>query len=212
VRRGCQNVDPIKILLITTSRQAGGPRRFPLSQRAVRCASRSGPDYEYKRNGTVNLFVFLDAHRSWRKVKVTDNRTAVDVAACMRDLTDVHYPKADRMRVVLNNLSTHTAGALYEAFPACEARRVLDRLESHYVPKHASCLTWSRLTSACPRPGPRPPHRYSAAPPIRNPRLGTTAKCRTRPYQMDVHNRQGTKMGRAYPCQTDIRRPKLKES
>src|SRR6516225_5590793 len=97
-------------------------------------------DYEYKRNGTVNLFVFLDAHRPWRKVKVTDSRTAVDFAACMRDLTEVHYPKAARIRVVLDNLSTHTAGALYEAFPPCEARRVLERLEFHYVPKHASWL------------------------------------------------------------------------
>jgi len=67
-------------------------------------------DYEYKRNGTINLFVFLDAHRPWRKVKVTDSRTAVDFAACMRDLTDVHYPKAARIRVVLDNLSIHTAG------------------------------------------------------------------------------------------------------
>ena len=97
-------------------------------------------DYEYKRNGTVNLFVFLDAHRPWRKVKVTNSRTAIDFAACMRDLVDVHYPKAERIRVVLDNLSTHSAGALYEAFPACEARRVLGRLEFHFVPKHASWL------------------------------------------------------------------------
>jgi hypothetical protein len=67
----------------------------------------------------------LDAHRPWRKVEVTDSRTAIDFAACMRDLVDVHYPKAERIRVVLDNLSTHSAGALYEAFPACEARRVL---------------------------------------------------------------------------------------
>ena len=97
-------------------------------------------DCEYRRNGTVNLFVFLDVHRPWRKVKVTDNRSAVDFAACMRDLTDVHFPKADRIRVVLDNLSTHSAGALYRAFPASEARRVLRRLEFHYVPKHASWL------------------------------------------------------------------------
>jgi DDE superfamily endonuclease len=106
-------------------------------------------DYEYKRNGTVNLFVFLDAHRPWRKVKVTDSRTAVDFAACMRDLTDVHYPKAERIRVVLDNLSTHSAGALYEAFPACEARRVLDLLEFHYVPSTPAGSTWSRSKSAC---------------------------------------------------------------
>lgn len=97
-------------------------------------------DCEYKRNGTANLFVFLDAHRSWRHVKVTDSRAAVDFAACMRELADIHFPQAERIRVVLDNLSTHTVGALYQAFTACEARRVLQRLEFHYVPKHASWL------------------------------------------------------------------------
>ena len=97
-------------------------------------------DCEYKRNGTANLFVFLDAHRPWRKVKVTDSRTAIDFAICMRELTDVDFPTAERIRVVVDNLSTHSAGALYQAFPACEARRVLRRLEFHYVPKHASWL------------------------------------------------------------------------
>jgi transposase len=97
-------------------------------------------DYEYRRNGTANLFVFADAHRSWRKVKVTDRRTAHDFAHCMRDLVDVHYPQADLVRVVMDNLSTHTAGALYETFPAQEAHRVLHRLEFHYTPKHASWL------------------------------------------------------------------------
>jgi DDE superfamily endonuclease len=73
-------------------------------------------------------------------VKVTESRAAVDFAACMRELTDVHFPEAERIRVVLDNLSTHSAGALYHAFPAPEARRVLRRLEFHYVPKHASWL------------------------------------------------------------------------
>src|ERR1700757_3463738 len=77
-------------------------------------------DCEYRRNGTANLFVFLDAHRPWRHVKVTDQRTAHDFAVCMRDLADIHYPHADRIRVVMDNLSTHTAGALYETFPAQE--------------------------------------------------------------------------------------------
>jgi transposase len=97
-------------------------------------------DCEYRRNGTANLFVFLDAHKSWRHVKVTDHRTARDFADCMRDLADIHYPDAERIRVVMDNLSTHTAGALYEAFPASEAHRVLQRLEFHYTPKHASWL------------------------------------------------------------------------
>jgi transposase len=103
-------------------------------------------DCEYRRNGTVNMFIFLDAHRPWRKVKVTDRRTAEDFAICMRELSDVHFPEADRIRVVLDNLSTHSSGALYQAFPPCEARRVLRRLEFHYVPKHA---TWWRSKSAC---------------------------------------------------------------
>ena len=97
-------------------------------------------DSEYKRNGTANLFVFLDAHQPWRHVKVTDHRTASDFAYCMRDLADVHYAEADVIRVVLDNLSTHTAGALYETFTAEEAHRLLKRLEFHYTPKHASWL------------------------------------------------------------------------
>jgi hypothetical protein len=97
-------------------------------------------DCEYKRNGTANLFIFLDVHRPWRKVKVTDTRTAVDFAVCMQELVDVHFPKAECIRVVQDNLSTHTAGALYQAFPPAEARRLLNRLEFHYVPKHASWL------------------------------------------------------------------------
>jgi len=97
-------------------------------------------DCEYKRNGTAHLFVFLNVHQPWRKIKVTESRAAVDFAACMRDLADVHFPKAERIRIVLDNLSTHSAGALYQAFPAPEARQLLRRLEFHYVPKHASWL------------------------------------------------------------------------
>jgi transposase len=97
-------------------------------------------DCEYRRNGTVNLFVFLDAHRPWRRVKVTEQRAARDFAECMRELVDIDYPQADQIRVVLDNLSTHSPGALYDAFPAPQARRLLRRLEFHYVPKHASWL------------------------------------------------------------------------
>lgn len=111
-------------------------------------------DYEYRRNGTANLFVFVDAHRSWRHVKVTQQRTALDFAECMRDLVDIHYPNATMIRVVLDNLSTHRAKNLYEAFPADEARRILKRLEFHYTPKHASWLNMveieiSVLSSQC---------------------------------------------------------------
>ena len=97
-------------------------------------------DYEYRRNGTVNLFMFLDANRPWRKVKVTARRTAEDYAHCMRDLVDVHYPNAETIRVVQDNLSSHSAGALYQAFAPAEARRILRRLDFHFTPKHASWL------------------------------------------------------------------------
>lgn len=111
-------------------------------------------DYEYSRNGTANLFVFVDAHRPWRHVKVTEHRTALDFAECMRDLVDVHYPDANLIRVVMDNLSTHRAKNLYEAFPPEEARRILRRLEFHFTPKHASWLNMveieiSVLSSQC---------------------------------------------------------------
>jgi transposase len=97
-------------------------------------------DCEYKRNGTANLFVFLDAHRSWRRVKVTDRRAAEDFAQCMRELVDIHFSHAEKIRVVLDNLSTHSPAALYQALPPEDARRVLRRIEFHYTPKHASWL------------------------------------------------------------------------
>lgn len=97
-------------------------------------------DYEYRRNGTANVFMAVDAHRSWRAAKVTERRTAVDFAEWMRDLVDGPYAGYERIQVVLDNLSTHTSAAFYEAFAPAEARRVLRKLEFHYVPKHASWL------------------------------------------------------------------------
>lgn len=97
-------------------------------------------DSEYRRNGTANLFVMVDAHRTWRHVKVTDQRTGQDFAACMRDLVDQHYPRAQKIRVILDNLSTHSAASLYNSFAPHEARRIMSKLEFHYTPKHASWL------------------------------------------------------------------------
>jgi transposase len=97
-------------------------------------------DYEYRRNGTANIFVAVDAHQPRRYTKVTARRTAVDFAEWLRDLVDVHYTRTERILLVLDNLSTHTPAALYEAFPPAEARRLCSRLEFHYVPKHASWL------------------------------------------------------------------------
>jgi transposase len=102
-------------------------------------------DSEYKRNGTANLFVMVDANRSWRKVKVTDRRANQDFALCMRELADIEYPGADKIRVVMDNLSTHTASAIYQTFPPAQARRILRRLEFHYTPRHASWLNMAEI-------------------------------------------------------------------
>lgn len=120
-----------------TPRQLIGESRVPVAPKPGKTARF---DYEYVRNGTANVFMFVDAHRSWRHAKVTDRRACADFAECMRDLVDTHYPAAERIRVVLDNLSTHTASALYETYEPEEARRILRRLEFHYTPKHASWL------------------------------------------------------------------------
>jgi transposase len=88
----------------------------------------------------VNIFAFFEPKRGWRHLDVTDRRTAVDFALAMRRLVDEHYPEAEKVRVVLDNLNTHTGAALYQALAPEEARRILRRLEFHYTPKHASWL------------------------------------------------------------------------
>jgi len=102
-------------------------------------------DYEYVRNGTANLFVVVDPTAGRRHVTVTERRTKADFAAQMKHLCDVLYPDAAVIRVVLDNLNTHTAGALYEAFAPAEARRLAAKLEFHYTPKHASWLNMAEL-------------------------------------------------------------------
>ena len=102
-------------------------------------------DYEYVRNGTANLFVVVDPTAGRRHVTVTERRTKADFAEQMRRLCDEWYPDAERVRVVLDNLNTHTVGALYEAFAPAEARRLAAKLEFHYTPKHASWLNMAEL-------------------------------------------------------------------
>ena len=102
-------------------------------------------DYEYARHGTANLFMMCQPLAGWREVKVTTQRRKVDFAHCMKDLVDVHFPEAVIIRVVLDNLNTHTPGALYEAFPPAQARRILRKLEFHYTPKHGSWLNMAEI-------------------------------------------------------------------
>ena len=171
-------------------------------------------DCEFRRNGTVNLFIFLDAHRPWRKVKVTDRRTAEDFAICMRELSDVHFPEADRIRVVLDNLSTHSSGALYQAFPPCEARRVLRRLEFHYVPKHASWLNMVEieigvLRGQClDRRIATPERLVSEIAAWERQRNATRAQVKW----MFTTEKARAKMGRAYPEPASIKAHPTKES
>ena len=97
-------------------------------------------DYEYERNGVANLFMMFAPLEGWRYVKVTDRHAAVDYAHVLKDLSDVHFPRAEKIVLVQDNLSTHTPASLYATFPAAEARRLFERFEWHYTPRHGSWL------------------------------------------------------------------------
>jgi hypothetical protein len=125
-----------------TTKQLVAQTRLPLPMepgRPERC------DYEYERRGTANLFLLCQPLAGWRHVEVTDRRTKHDFAQQMRALVDRHFPDAELIRVVLDNLNTHTPAALYEAFPPAEARRLLRKLEFHYTPVHGSWLNMAEL-------------------------------------------------------------------
>lgn len=102
-------------------------------------------DYEYRRNGTRNLFMFFEPLADWRHVEVTEQRTALDFAHQMRWLVDVRYPDAECVEVILDNLNTHKLASLYEAFEPAEANRIARRLVFHYTPKHGSWLNMAEI-------------------------------------------------------------------
>jgi len=102
-------------------------------------------DYEYERNGVSHLFMLFAPFEGWRHVKVTDRRTKVDWAHCLKDLVTVHYPDAEKVTIVMDNLNTHHPSSLYEAFPPAEAKALLDRCEFHYTPKHGSWLNMAEM-------------------------------------------------------------------
>lgn len=111
-------------------------------------------DYEYRRMGTANLFIVFDPDRGWRQVTVTERRTKQDFAEQMRALVDDHYPDAEVIRVVLDNLNTHTPAALYAVFAPAEARRIVSKLQFEHTPKHGSWLNqaeieWSLVSAQC---------------------------------------------------------------
>jgi len=102
-------------------------------------------DYEYERHGAANLFVLVEPLAGWRHLTVTERRTKRDYAECLRYLVEERYPDAERICVVQDNLNTHTAGALYEAFPPQQACRILTSLAFHYTPKHGSWLNQAEI-------------------------------------------------------------------
>ena len=102
-------------------------------------------DYAYERHGVCNAFMLFQPLAGWREVKVTARRTKLDFAHVMRELVDVHFPDAEKIRVVLDNLNTHSPAALYEAFEPHQARRLLQKLEFHHTPKHASWLNMAEI-------------------------------------------------------------------
>jgi hypothetical protein len=102
-------------------------------------------DFEYRREGTCNLFMFLQPLAGWRHIKVTERRTKQDFAGCMHDLVETHFPDAEKIRVVVDNLNTHSPAAFYEAYPAEQARRLARKLEFHYTPEHSSWLNMAEV-------------------------------------------------------------------
>lgn len=106
-------------------------------------------DYEYERNGVANLFMLFAPFQGWRHIKVTDRRTKQDWAQVMKDLVDIHFPDAKRITIVEDNLNTHKPESLYETFEAHEARRILDKLELIYTPKHGSWLNMAEIEFSC---------------------------------------------------------------
>ena len=109
-------------------------------------------DYEYERNGTANLFMLFAPLEGWRCVKVTDRHAAVDYAHVLKDLADIHFSDARTIVLVQDNLNTHSKASLFEAFPAAEARRLVEPFEWRYTPKHGSWLNWRSRNSASCRP------------------------------------------------------------
>ncbi len=131
-----------KVNFDETSKQLIGETRQPLPARPGEPARF---DYEYERNGTRNLFLFIEPQAGFRHVAVTDQRTMIDFAHQMKWLVDVAYPEAEVVRVIMDNLNTHKAASLYEAFAPEEARRIVKKLEFHYTPKHGSWLNMAEI-------------------------------------------------------------------
>jgi len=140
-KRDCNPAEPL-ICMDETSRQLVKETRRPIPAEAGRPARY---DYEYDRNGVCNLFMLFEPLGGKRHVSVTERRRKVDWAMQIKELLDVHYRSAAKVTLVMDNLNTHTGASLYEVFEPAEARRLLDRLDIHYTPKHGSWLNMAKI-------------------------------------------------------------------
>ena len=131
------DADRVLVCLDESSKQLIAETRVPIPMKPGRAAR---IDYEYERNGTANLFMLFAPLEGWRHIKVTDRHTAVDYAHVLKDLADIHFSHKRTIVLVQDNLNIHSKGSLYEAFPPAEARRLVERFEWHYTPKHGSWL------------------------------------------------------------------------
>jgi hypothetical protein len=137
--------DPLRplVCLDETSKQLVAETRVPTAAKPGQPARQ---DYEYRRKGTANLFMMFAPLEGWRHVKATDRRTALDYAQVLKELSDTHFPGVAKIVLVQDNLNTHKPASLYQAFPPAEARRLVERFEWHYTPKHGS-WPWRNLNS-----------------------------------------------------------------
>ena len=132
----------VLVCLDETSKQQVQETRQP---RPLRPGAARAGDYEYRRNGVSSLFMLFAPLEGWRRVEVTDRRTRVDWAQVVKQLVDVDYADKERIVLVMDNLNTHHPASLYEAFEPAEARRIAERLEIHYTPKHGSWLNMAEI-------------------------------------------------------------------
>ena len=178
----------VLVCLDETSKQLVGETR---QSRPPRPGSVMAYDYEYQRNGVSNLFMLFAPLEGWRRVEVTDRRTRADWARVVKRLVDEDYPDRERIVLVMDNLNTHHPASLYEAFEPSEARRIAERLEIHYTPKHGSWLNMAEIEiGVLDRQCLGPPDPQSGNPGAGNRGMGTPAESAGLSGGLALHHRR----------------------
>ena len=177
------------VCLDETLKQLTAETRMPILMKVGRPARF---DYEYERKGTANLFMMFAPLEGWRHVEVTDRHAAVDYAQVLKDLVDVHFASARTIVLVQDNLSVHSKASLYQAFPAPEARRLVERFEWHYTPKHGSWLKSGRIprTRRSNQTVPGSPYSRQTNPHRRNRRMAARPKHKPHQSRLAIHDQK----------------------